>query len=81
MVNILAGGGWGGVGGMGRGAKKNEITLYMYKKSTSQPLHRGSTVELRFRQRFRVGLLLSTRIVSSQSSLTLLIYMFAVLIH
>ena len=41
--------------------------------------HRGSTVGLLLLQRFRVGLPLSTRLVSSQW--WILIYMFAVLIH
>ena len=41
--------------------------------------HRGSTVGLLLLQHFRVGLLLSTRLVSSQWWIS--IYMFAVLIH
>ena len=41
--------------------------------------YRGSTVERLLRQRFRVGLLLSTRLVSSQW--WILIYMFTVWIH
>ena len=41
--------------------------------------HRGSTVGLLLLQRFRLGLLLSTRLASSQW--WILIYMFTVLIH